>query len=80
MGESSQFTPLSTLCNQPGPINWIPSFLSLAFQLSITSFSLINLILTRSYAYTASKISKRNIFCATKYKMLINLSFGYGEM
>ena len=28
VGESSQLTPLSTLCKQPGPINRIPLLLS----------------------------------------------------
>ena len=62
MGESSQLTLLSTLCKQPGPINWIPLLLSLAFPLSITSFALIKLVLTRSYANTASKNIKKKHF------------------
>ena len=80
MRESTQLTPLSTLCKQPGPINWIPLLLSLVFPLSINSFSLINLILTQSHANTASKILKRNISCAMQYIILINLPCGYGEM
>ena len=80
MEESNQLTPLSTLCKQPGPINWIPLLLSLVFPFSITSFSLINLILTMSYANTTSKISKRKVFCAMKYTLLKHISCGYGEI
>ena len=44
IGDSSQLTPLSTICKQPGPAIWFPLFLSLASLLSIASFVLRNLI------------------------------------
>ena len=70
MGDSSQLTPLSTICEKPGPVIWFPLFLSLAFPLSIASFAWRNLIWLWTYASKASKISKRDIFCAMKYIML----------
>ena len=60
MGGSSELTPLSTLCKQLRPINWIPLLLSLALQLSKASFFLRNLI----YDYRLIKLSKMNICCA----------------
>ena len=59
------------------PVTFAPAG---AMTPSAEFLSLIYLILTRSYASTDSKISKRNIFCAMKYILLINLSCGYGEM
>ena len=44
MGDSSQLTPLSIICKQPGPVIWFPLFLSLASQLSIASFVWRNLL------------------------------------
>ena len=38
MGDSSQLTPLSIICKQPGPVICFPRFLSLASSLSIASF------------------------------------------
>ena len=62
MGDSSQLTPLSIICKQPGPVIWFPLFLSLASQLSIASFVWRNLVLLWSDANKASKKSGRNIF------------------
>ena len=73
---SSQLTPLGVLCKQEGPIDLIPMFLSLASPLRIVVFPLRNL--TSTVSEKASKISKRNIFYAIKYIMLIKLSYGSG--
>ena len=38
MANSSQLTPLGTLCKQEGPFNWNPMLLSLASPLRIVAF------------------------------------------
>ena len=79
MRDSSQLTPLSTFCKQPGPIIWIPLILSLISLLRVAAFSLRNLTHKWLYVSKATKISKRNIVKAIKYIMLINLSYVSGK-
>ena len=43
MGNSSQLTPLGTLCKQQGSVNWILLLVSLASPLRMVAFSLRNL-------------------------------------
>ena len=59
MGDSSQLTPLSTSCKQPGPVIWFPLFLSLTSPLSKASIAQRNLIYLWSFANKTSKISKK---------------------